>query len=378
MARLAALLVVGLALGRSAALAQDARLTLVLRSDVATEIRVGDPIPLTFVVSNVGSGTYEYIDRNYDRSGRMPEFTLAAVDDRGAAVPDPRTVSRAPRGYIGGGIGGFAKLLPSARFEKTILLNVWALIARAGAYTVRGTYRTDKGWTLESPPLTVQVLPRTDADMGRLIDDLGQRLRAATNPEERAALVRRLMFTCDRRAAAPLLAFSAQPPGNAGFWIGEAFAHYLPKDAAMLTESVTAIRRAGLREWSLTVLEQLEAPVETIIAIIGESLTNGDELGRADAALAAQRYPSDHFEQALIRLATTGSDLSRRRAIYALASNRTDAGVATLAQLRHDADPSIRKATAMAIESLYRQSASSRGRPLRPEDFPDLARPPRH
>jgi hypothetical protein len=78
--------------------------------------------------------------------------------------------------------------------------------------------------------------------------------------------------------------------------------------------------------------------------------------------------------QLLIELATTSSGITRIRAIYALACNRTDTGVATLRKLREEPDAETRKITDQAIEAAYRMSDTARGRPLRPDDFPDIAK----
>jgi HEAT repeat protein len=125
---------------------------------------------------------------------------------------------------------------------------------------------------------------------------------------------------------------------------------------------------------SVRILEQLDAPGETIRQLIGEALVHADPVTRSEAALAAQRYPDDRFMQPLTDLATTSSRNTRVRAIHALAYNRTDAGVATLRRLLEDPDAAIRNATVQAIEAAYRMSDTARGRPLRPDDFPDIAR----
>jgi hypothetical protein len=331
--------------------------------------RAGDEIRITFLVTNVGASAYRYTDRNYDRSGRMGEYQLRAYDERGAPVPDPRTLS----GHIGGGLGSFAALQPGQRFSKVIALNSWALVTQAGVYTVRGAYVVENGPTLESPPLTVRVLPRSDTEMGRYIDELAVQLRHATDAGRQSDLIRRLMYTADRRAARPLLELGPYD-GNSAHWIEEAFSYYLPRGPTALAEALAIIRRKGLSQSSVYVLEQLEAPPDTIRELLGEALTKPNDDGRAEAALAAQRYPDDRFMEPLIELATIGPAETRARAIYALAYNRTDAGVEALRRLRRDADPEIRMTTEQAIEIAYRMSRTGRGRPLRTDDFPDVGK----
>jgi hypothetical protein len=336
-------------------------------------VRAGDEISVSFVVSNAGTTTYKYVDRSYDRSGRMGEYRLHAFDESGAPVPDPRATSLNLRGYIGGGLGAFAELRPGERLTKTIALNLWALVTTPGVYTVRGTYTLDGGATLESAPVTIRVLPRTDDEMGEHIDALVAQLARAGEGDLRTSLIRRLMYTGDRRAVQPLLEIAHQD-NNASFWIGEAFSYYLPQDGIVLNDVVATVRRNGLSPPSVGILEQLQATPETIKELIGLSLVQVKDDVRAEAALAAQRHPDDRFMSALIQLASSGRVETRIRAIHALAHNRTDAGVAALRSLRQDLDARIRSATERAIEIAYEMSSATAGRPLRRDDFPDIAK----
>jgi hypothetical protein len=72
--------------------------------------------------------------------------------------------------------------------------------------------------------------------------------------------------------------------------------------------------------------------------------------------------------------AATEGNPGREQAIYALAMNRTDAGVVVLKRLLGDPTARIREHTTAVIRDAYHQRGNARGRPLRPEDFPDLAR----
>lgn len=76
---------------------QDPHLALQIRSE-QNNVRAGDEILITFVITNIGTTNYKYTDRNYDRSGRMGEYRLRAYDEHGAPVRDPRTLSRVPQG----------------------------------------------------------------------------------------------------------------------------------------------------------------------------------------------------------------------------------------------------------------------------------------
>ena len=209
------------------AAAQAPRLALELQSEHAT-LRAGDEIPITFVLTNVGTTNYAFTDRSYDRSGRLWDYRLRAEDDRGLPVPDPRTLFSRGQAYIGGGLGTPSELQPGLRVTKTIALNLWAVVTEPGVYMVRGSYTTDNGQSVESPALTLRVLPRTYEEMGRHIEELATQLQDASDCEARVQLIQRLMYTADRRAAKPLLELSAQD-SNSAFWIREAFTYYLPR-----------------------------------------------------------------------------------------------------------------------------------------------------
>ncbi len=90
---------------------QDPQLRVEIRSGQHV-VRAGDEIPITFLITNVGTTSYEYTDRTYDRSGRMGEYQLRAHNERGAPVPDPRTLSGLEQGYIGGGRSTVSVLQP--------------------------------------------------------------------------------------------------------------------------------------------------------------------------------------------------------------------------------------------------------------------------
>ena len=356
----------------AAVVARQQELAVVIQSGPG-DLYTGDEIPITFVISNTGTGVHTYTDRSYDRSGRMGEYRLEASDERGVPLPDPRTTSPVPQGYIGGGLGTPSELKPGQTFSKTIPLNLWALITAPGVYTVRGSYVLETGVTITSAPLSIRIRPRSLEEMGRYIEELTAQFPRTVGDDARAQLVRRLMFTGDRRAAAPLLAFSAHG-NNTAFWIGEAFAYYLPRDGALLDDAVAAMRGAGLSPAGTRILEQLEAPRDTIKELIGQSLRDEKDAARNEAALAAQRYPDDRFMPALIALALNGSGEARLRAIYAVAANRTDAGVDALRTLRRDADPEIRTTTERAIDLAYAMAGRGPGRPLRADDFADRAK----
>jgi len=124
-------------------------------------LKVGDEIPVEFILSNHGPADYKYTDRNYDRGGRMGEYKLAAKTASGESVPDARLHFRPG---MGGGLGQPRLLHPDESFSKVIALNLWALITEPGRYKVMGVYEYDPGYST-SDPISITVLPRTKAEM---------------------------------------------------------------------------------------------------------------------------------------------------------------------------------------------------------------------
>lgn len=170
-----------------AAAAQEPQLTVEIRTD-RPEVHAGDEVPITFIVTNVGTGAYSYFDRRYDRSGRLGAFRLQASDQRGTPVPDPRATSPVPHGYIGGGFSTPRELRPGESFTSTVALNLWALVTAPGVYTVLGDYADESGETRQSAPVSIRVLPRTDTEMGRDITGLAAELGRAEGRDRRSRI----------------------------------------------------------------------------------------------------------------------------------------------------------------------------------------------
>jgi hypothetical protein len=349
-------------------LALFASLTVLLTPG-ATSFALGDEIPVTFVITNTATSPYEYTERSYDRSGRIGEFQVIVARD-GVPLIDPRTLRQG--GYIGGGLGRTGTLAPGASFKQTIALNLWALVDGPGIYSVIGRYHFDGGHA-DSAPVTITVTPRTGAEMGRHIEQLGAALHASASSDERQQIVQRLAFTRDARAV-PFILEGAALGANESFWAGEAFAYYVPRTATVRETVVAHARANGLKILTAGMLADLGVAEDEIKSIIAASLEPAHRDAWIHAALGAQRYGDDRFMPRLIEIAAIDRNPAREQAIYALALHRTDAGVAALK--RHLVDPNarIREMTANAIRTAYQFRGVSQGRPLRPDDFPDLAR----
>jgi hypothetical protein len=236
----------------------------------AAVVRAGDLIPIEFIIENKGTTDYVYDDRDFDRSGRMEEYALAASDEQGNAVPDPRR----ERPRISGGWIGKGTLAPEESITKSIPLNRWALINKPGRYVVTGTYhRKDKG-SVVSKPITVTVEPRTDEEMAAYIASLGKELAAVQKDDSPDRVLEKLVYTCDARIVPTILEAMYQRRGNASFWGGEALTeNYLPQSKEITDMLIKSASERGMAQNMFWILKQRGAPDSQVKPLIEVSLS---------------------------------------------------------------------------------------------------------
>ena len=234
-------------------------------------LKVGDEIPIKFVISNTGVANYEYNDRNYDRSGRMSEYQLLVKSGDGKVIPDPR--AKYPDGF-GGGLGSIGNLRPREFFPKTIPLNLWATLTRPGQYTVTGTYygEHESQAGVKSDPITVTVLPRTDLEMNAYIGSLTNQLTGTDGMDsrQRDSILMKLAFTCSPNIVPFMLKEMYASDNN--FWATEALVVYVPHSDATRKEIVETALQHGLAEGMDYVLNQYGCTAEERQAILKRSL----------------------------------------------------------------------------------------------------------
>ena len=349
----------------------EPELTLTIRCE-KPDLKVGDEIPIVFVIKNEGITDYKYMDRSYDRSGRMHEYELSAVDEQGNGIPDPRAK---PELRIGGGLAGEGRLAPGESYAKTIALNRWALLTEPGVYGITGTYRLGGNRPgIASRPIRIELQPRTDDEMAAYVKDLSTQLAVTSVGGDRAAVVRKLMYTCDRRIV-PALVEAMYKSDAASYWAVEAFKYYLPDDQEIYAAFLGASLNRGLAVGMLRILKHRGLPSEQIKPLIEVSLSPEHPDAWRHGALAAQQYADDRFTTRLIAIATDPKTDARSQAIYALAFNRTDASVAALKGFLREPDPphpigrTIRQTTEHAIRTAYLGRGNTEGRRLRKDDF---------
>src|ERR1035438_5577068 len=275
----------------------------------STVVKVGDEIPIEFILSNHGRADYKYNNRTYDRGGRLWEYKLTAKTAAGESLPDPRLHFKPG---MAGGLSQSGVLHPGESFTKVIPLNLWALIKEPGRYEVAGTYEDDLG-SVRSDPITLVVLPRTKEEMAVYINGLTNQIAAqlaATNggpPAVSQELVLKLMYTCSLESIRTLLKIMYQTNtarGNAQFWATAALADYVPHTEESRKTILEAATEHGLNgtglDQLLLVHEFSNKELKPIIA--GALAANNTGEWRAGIWLALDYY-DDAFTPPLIAIA---------------------------------------------------------------------------
>jgi hypothetical protein len=347
-------------------------------------VKVGDEIPIEFIISNHGMADYKYANRTYDRGGRLWEYKLTAKTAAGESLPDPRLHFKPG---MAGGLSQSGVLHPGESFTKVIPLNLWVLIKEPGRCEVVGTYGHDLG-SVSSDPISIVVLPRTKAEMADYINGLTNQIAAQlapTNggpPAVSQELVMKLMYTCSPESIPTLLKVMYQTNtarGNAQFWATAALADYVPHTEESRKAILEAATEHGLNG---TGLDQLllahEFSNKEMKPIIARALAaNNPGEWRAGVWLALDYY-DDAFTTRLIAIANDSNARVDTRSVVmrVLTFHRSDAGVKAIKTLLKDPVPEILRPLFETIANGYSsRDMPTKGR-LRPEDFnPEDMRP---
>lgn len=338
-------------------------------------LKVGDEIPIEFIITNRGTNDYKYADRTYDRSGRMSEYELVAKTESGEEVRDPRAGARWQ--WMIGGLFGYRVLKPGQSFSKVIPLNRWALVNEPGRYTVTGHYTAGERFStnpavINSEPITVAILPRTESEMDAYIGELSNKIAAI--PSVRLVTSRRMPEDVRVTEAVPDPAMCE--PASDGFWEAEALLYYVPRSEAIKQALIKTASEHGLQNNMEYLLRQYGVSAEEMKPLIQRSLAPDNPQAWASGAVAAQQFSDDAFSSRLAAIASGTNSGARDQAIYALAANRTDQSVEALKSLLNESDPHIHMTVTNAIQTAYFYRGIWTGTPLKPEDFPSLYHKP--
>ncbi len=345
--------------------------------------RVGDPIPVEFRIENVGDTKYDYLDRNYDRGGRMPEYKLVCTLNSGETAKDPRQEFD----YSMGGLAVQAHIEKGQHFVKSIDLNRWAILDKPETCKVVGIYTLENSnTTIESKPIEITIKPRTKAEMTAYIRELEGELKKASDSEARNKVLQKLMFTLDEQVIPMFIEAMYEDRRNRdSFWLSEGLSFYFPK--AKVKQQVTdAIFKRGLASGMTSVLTRLNSTKLGVVSdpftqeewkkVITLSLAIGNEPCWAEGCLSAQNHPDDEYTARLIAIAEEPKSEAKSQAIYALAVNRTDDSVKALKRLLKSPEVGVSETAKHAIQHAYSRAAVLKGRKFLDSDFDKALRSP--
>lgn len=373
---------------------QTARDSAAAGAPAATVFDEGEPIDVAFTITNVGETPFEYEDRNYDRSGRMQEYQLRATDATGQPADDPRELWDAWGPF--GGRFGRGEIGPGHSFTKHIWLNEWVMPLAPGRYTVMGAYYpapwpfVEKQSWVKSPPVEIEVLPRTETEMAAWVEELGADVVAAAemarevlpqlpdwrlalvprhvrppgepipppDPEQQASAqaerarvraepaVRYLGFTGSPLALPYLIetSYGLFDRGYDGFM-------YMRDKQACEDALLTALDERGATSMGWYLLYRLGVPEERTLPRTLEWLADADPARRADAAKALARYRESGEVplQALLGAVDDEDPYVRRAVVYALDRFPADEATTALLSASLDPDENVRAAAARTL-----------------------------
>ncbi len=348
------------------------------------EIIQGDPIPIEFTITNIGEVVYHYMDRDYDRSGRMSEFELRAELNLTESIGVPiRDVRADYMGGICGGISGNGELQPGESFSKTIELHRWARLDGYGEYTVRGIYHGDPyrspdakvvDLTCTSEPITITVKRRSEKEMLVYIKELTAELQSRLKHERNVDdVICRMAYTHRMETLPAIIDSMYAIPASKGypFWQVEALQYYLP-DKKLIAQSLYEVgMKRGLAQgiFSTMITNEKDAP-RVLFPLIQKSLEPGNHQCWWQGATMAQRFPDDRHSKRLAKIAMSEKSLPIP-VIYALGNHRTDESVEALKKLLGSDIKRVRDTAEQAVRHAYiYRHANSPGRAMKPTDFP--------
>ena len=235
-------------------------------------LKLGDEIPIEFVISNGGVSNYNYEDTAYGPRDSVLEFQLTVKSADGKTVPNPYANFR--NGISGEWLGSVRVLHPGECFSKTYPLNAVAAIKLPGQYAVTGAYPGYFGSqsSVKSAPINITVLARTDSEMDAYISNLTNQL-AGTNgmdSRERASILMKLAFTYSPKIVPFMLNEMYVSDNNS--WPEEALVVYVPHSDATRNEIIGTAMRHGLAEGMDYVLQQYGCTPEERQAVLKQSL----------------------------------------------------------------------------------------------------------
>lgn len=321
----------------------------------------GQPVSVTFTITNRGTEAYRYMDRGYDRSGRMWEYALAVTDAQGLRQPDPRQP-----GGSGGGMCQDAQLAPGSSFSKEICLNEWVMPLAPGRYAVCGTYSPE--WLapgdrqarphVSSAPVAFEITHR--ADMDAYISGLGSALPSKDEEGRKRALLF-LSFTGSPGALRYLVPALLGRVSDGRLVAREGF-RYMRDTRACAAAVLSGFETLAPNPSADDLLRRYEVPPERTIAAVVRGLGLPEPWQRICAAQCLPRYAALGAAPlaALCKAAQDPEPEVRAAAVGVLGRFRQREACDAALEASHDPEVCVRRAAVFALSAQGSEAAMVR------------------
>ncbi|MGD8237282.1 MAG: HEAT repeat domain-containing protein [Armatimonadota bacterium] len=342
----------------------------------STVFEQGRPIVAAFTIANDGGQDYSYMDRDYDRSGRMDEYAVEVTDQGGRRLDDPWVLWGG--GRMGGGLSTTGTIGPGEPFTKRIYLNQWVTPLQPGRYAVTGVYRGQFFRPPERPvarsaPVEIEVRAGTDAAMRVYLARLGDELQS-DDDARRVRAVRCLGFTGSPEAL-PLIAAGLHDDGrNVAFRADEAF-RYMTDTEACVQVLLDSLHARGPAPGLQRLLHHYGVPSVDTLAPTVKGLSDPDPKRRAAAAASLQRYQDmgDAALDPLLKALEDEDPKVRARVAATLSNYRVPKVAEALLAASDDPDEDVRGMIVDVLGTIKAEAAIPRLRELM-QDVPSVGK----
>jgi hypothetical protein len=286
------------------------------------EILLGEPLYLTFYVTNTGPQTFHLETGGDSRGVRPDRFQFWAIDSAGQPAVDPN----ANPSHHGGMQGPPPAVAPGKGYTEKVYLPLWVKFERAGEYIVRGrrviqllqeqTFSTK--YALVQPAVAdfkLTVLSRNAERLGQRIAQLGDALEGGEALAIRAA---RQLADIDDDRVVPHLIRVIERANHDGVRLAVAGLgkHTGPEAAQALAVALRNPRDNSIRSAAAQALGnfKLAVAVDALVA----ALNDENEYVRSAAASALGKVGAPRAVEALKSHLSDGSMAARLACVEAL------------------------------------------------------------
>jgi hypothetical protein len=240
------------------------------------EILLGEPLYITFYVTNTGTQTF-YLETGGDSRGvRSQRFQFSATDEMGNIASDPHPNAE----HFGGILGPPPEISPGKPYLERLYLPLWVRFDRPGKYAMHGErllqllnkQEFSRDYTLVQPlkaDFQIVVLPKNAELLGKRIQQLGRMLESGD-----AASAARQLADIDDDRVVPYLVFAIEHDKRdalalAAVGLGK---HPGPEAVTALTKALKDKKDSYVRSSAASAMGNMKstAAMDALVAALGD------------------------------------------------------------------------------------------------------------